>query len=329
LDGRGFRAVKHGIDAIYAQGYERRLNEWLGVKFDWRPDGRAREIVGIDQGLLTEASSRRRDVVEGAQRLITQYRQRHGVEPSPAVRTKLARAAALSTREVKSTLGPGEQIRRWCAPRGARLERALAEVAHRAGLVARDRYPDQRHQPIRSLDEVLAAAVEAVQAGHATWDVGLLQKAIADELTRTPNVATEPLPEMTARVLADPRGFGIVLVSAPDPVPVPAQLRRADGKSVYRPHHDERYTTTTQLSTESAIVLAARTPSAPTVDRVTAQRLPRELDSAGLAPDQVAAVIGIVSSGRAADVLIGPPVPVSPTRSGCSPTPGRGMWAGG
>jgi conjugative relaxase-like TrwC/TraI family protein len=306
LDGRGFRAVKHGIDAIYAQGYERRLNAWLGVQFGWRPDGRAREILGIHRSLLTEASSRRRDVTDSVGRLIAEYQQRHGYEPSPAVRTKLSRAAALSTRAAKSSMAPGEQIRRWCGPRRTRLAHALGEVAHRAGLVARDGHPDQRHQPTRSLDEVLRAAVEVVQASHATWDVGLLQKAIGDELTHTPSAASEPLPELTARVLADPRRFGIVLVSASDPVPVPERLRRADGKSIFRAHHDERYTTTAQLSVENGIVVAARAPGAPTVDPATARRLPAELDSAGLAPDQVAAVVGIVSSGRAADVLIGP-----------------------
>ncbi|MGQ0480399.1 MAG: MobF family relaxase [Pseudonocardia sp.] len=306
LDGRGFRAVKHGIDAIYAQGYERRLNEWLGVEFGWRPDGRAREILGIDQQLLAEASSRRRDVTDGVARLISEYRQRHGYEPSPAVRTRLARVAALSTRAAKSDLGPGEQIRRWCAARRFRLERTLTDVVHRAALVVRYGHPDQRHQPTRAIEAVLTAAVEAVQAAHATWDVGLLQKAIADELTNTAFTDAETLPDLTARVLADPERFGIVLVSATDPVPVPAELLRADGKSIYRAHRDERYTTTAQLSLENGIVVAARAPGAPAVVPEVLRGLARELDSAGLAPDQASAVVGIVSSGRAGDVLIGP-----------------------
>ncbi len=306
LDGRGFKAIKHGIDAIYAQSYERHLRDSLGVRFEWRPDGKAREIVGIERRLLTEASSRRHDVVEGAEKLIAEYQQRHGHQPSPAVRTKLSRAAALSTRAAKSHLAPLEQIRRWCAPRTVRLSQSVAEVEHHGGHAAPAGYRDQRNQPTRSLDIVLAAAVSAVQQRHATWDVGLLQKAIADELTRTPCGVTEPLPQLTARVLADPQRFGIVQVSASDPVPIPEQLRRADGKSRYRPHHDERYTTTAQLGVETGIIVAARTLGAPALDPHTANGLRRELDSAGLAPDQVAAVVGIVSSGRAADVLIGP-----------------------
>jgi conjugative relaxase-like TrwC/TraI family protein len=300
LDGRGFRAVKHGIDAIYAQTYEQLLAEWLGVRFEWRPDGRAREILGIDQQLLVEASSRRQDVVEGVEKLVADYRQRHGYEPSPATRKKLARVAAMSTRAAKSSLAPVEQIRQWTAPRLTRLQRALREVEHRA------RGRDQRNPPAQNVERMLAAAVETVQAEHATWDVGLLQKAIAEQLTRTPCAVSKTLPELTARVLAEPVRFGIVLVSAPDLAPVPAELRRADGKSRYRPHHDERYTTRGQLDLETGIVAAARTPGAPALDHTVLARVGREVDSAGLSPDQAAAVIGILSSGRTADVLIGP-----------------------
>jgi conjugative relaxase-like TrwC/TraI family protein len=300
VDGRGFRAVKYGVDAIYAQAYEQRLTEWLGVRFEWRPDGRAREILGVDQQLLAEASSRRQDVVEGVENLVAEYRQRHGYEPSPATRTRLARVAAMATRAAKSSLAPAEQIRQWCAPRLARLGWSLREAEHRATL------RDQRNQSVRTVEAMLAAAVEAVQAQHATWDVGLLQKAIADELTRAPCAVSETLPELTTRVLAEPTRFGLVLVSAPDPVPVPSQLRRADGKSRYRPHHDERYTTLAQLDTETGIVAAARTPGAPALDPVVLLRVGREVDSAGLSHDQAAAVLGILSSGRSADVLIGP-----------------------
>lgn len=217
LDGRGFKAIKHGIDAIYAQSYERHLSESLGVRFEWRVDGQAREIVRVERQLLTEASSRRADVVEGAEKLTAEYEQRHGHQPSPAVRTKLTRAAALSTRAVKSKLAPVEQIRRWCTPRAARLRQLVAEVEHHGRYAARVGCRDQRNQSIRALDDVLAVAVAAVQRRHATWDLGLLQKAIADELTRAPFAVDEPLPQLTARVLADPKRFGIVLVNAPGP----------------------------------------------------------------------------------------------------------------
>jgi conjugative relaxase-like TrwC/TraI family protein len=96
LDGKGFRAVKHGIDALYAQGLERRLGKSCGVVFGLRPDGRAREIVGIDQSLLGEASSRHSAVVEHLRELVVEYRDRHGHDPGPAARTKLGRQAALA-----------------------------------------------------------------------------------------------------------------------------------------------------------------------------------------------------------------------------------------
>ena len=67
---------------------------------------------------------------------------------------------------------------------------------------------------------------------------------------------------MTAQVLANPARYGIVPLTASDPVPIPVELRRADGKSWLQPHHDERYTTVEQLNLETGIVAAARTTNA-------------------------------------------------------------------
>jgi hypothetical protein len=51
LHGRGFAPLKHGIDAIYRRALERELADRVGVVFAQRPDGKAREIRGIDTRL--------------------------------------------------------------------------------------------------------------------------------------------------------------------------------------------------------------------------------------------------------------------------------------
>jgi conjugative relaxase-like TrwC/TraI family protein len=306
LDGRGFAAIKHGVDAIYVRAYERRLGESLGMVFAQRPDGKAREVMGVDQRLLAAASSRHVDVVDRVGELVEQYVARHGREPSPGVRAGLSRAAALATRAAKSQLSPGVQIERWCASRRAELRTALAQVGESAAVAGEYGHPDQRNHPERTLREVLCAAVERAQGKHATWTVGNLIEAIDWELTMTPGLRETPAQELAGEVLAHPNRYGIALLSAPEVGEVPAQLRRADGKNRYRPHHYERYATLDQLDAETGIVAMARAAGAPALVGPQVELVRVELDAAGLGPDQRDAVLQILTSGRAGDVLIGP-----------------------
>src|SRR5581483_7578908 len=102
--------------------------------------------------------------------------------------------------------------------------------------------------------------------------------------------------------------FGIVQVSAPEPglIPIPEQLRRGDGTSVLRPHRDQRYASVDQLDLENRIVALARAGGAVALTPAQLISVRVRCDAAGLTADQTAAVIGIVSSGRVGDVLIGP-----------------------
>jgi conjugative relaxase-like TrwC/TraI family protein len=308
LDGRGFRAVKHGIDAIYTRALEQRISQWCGVEFAERADGRAREILGIDRQLLAEASTRRSEVVAHLETLVAEYRDRYGHDPGPAARTKLGRTAALATRDAKSEQSSDAQIAAWCAPRRARLLQTLDQTAA-AGREWAYRGRDQRNHPETVRDVALRSAVEVVQGRHGSWDVGLLMAAIADELARTPGLEHDAadLPGFADQVLHAPARFGIVQVSAPEPalIPLPDQLRRPGGGSVLRPYRDQRYTTVAQLSVENGIIALAAARNAPVVDADAVQRVRGRCDSAGLGHDQAAAVVGILSSGRVGDVLIG------------------------
>ena len=59
LDGRGFSPVKQAVAAAYDRALEEELVRERGVVFADRPDGKAREIVGVDPELCAEASTRR------------------------------------------------------------------------------------------------------------------------------------------------------------------------------------------------------------------------------------------------------------------------------
>ena len=73
LDGRGFAPVKQAIAAAYERALEEELVRERGVVFADRPDGKAREIVGVDPELCAEASTRRAQTLAKAEELTALY----------------------------------------------------------------------------------------------------------------------------------------------------------------------------------------------------------------------------------------------------------------
>jgi conjugative relaxase-like TrwC/TraI family protein len=304
LDGRGFSPIVEGADAIYLKDLERGMEAGFEVVFGLRPDGKAREIMGVDQRLLTEASSQRGQVLERSAVLVAEYRARWGHEPGPAAMKSIRQAAALETRADKTSLAPEEQIMNWNGTRFDRLATMLSDTAERVRTAARGGHPDQRGYELRAREQVLAAAVAAVQVKYATWTVGNLIKEIKQQQDQTPAVTGDPN-VLVLEVLGDGFRYGVVSVAAPDPGVVPVEVQRPDGKSDYRAVNDDRYSTAGQLRTELAVVAAAGEVGAPALEGPELELARVELIAAGLGPDQLAAAMGILSSGRRGDVLIG------------------------
>jgi conjugative relaxase-like TrwC/TraI family protein len=320
LDGRGFRPVKEAMATAYERALEEELVADQGVVFADRPDGKAREIVGVDPELCAEASTRRAQTLARAEELTAQYVDRNGHEPDAAARKAILHDAAMSTRKAKEGVAGPAAVAAW-GSQGDRTERlvatleAVADAAEHAAAVGHPdvvsglRFDPQVPEQRRAL---LAAAIADVQHEYATWTVGNLVAAIDRRIVAVPAEAAgagrPAYLEGLAREAVEPgNGLGVALLTAPDPVEVPAELRRPqDGRSIFRPHIDERYATLAQLAIEERIVVGARQLTAPAIVGPELELLRVELAAAGLGADQVEAVAGIVSSGRAGDVLIGP-----------------------
>lgn len=318
LDGRGFRPVKEAIAAAYERALEEDLVRERGVVFADRPDGKAREIVGVDPELCAEASTRRAQTLAKADELTATYVARNGREPDAAARKAILHDAAMATRKPKEGLAGPAAVAAWGRDRAARLVATLESVADAAEAAAAAGHPDVvsglRLDPAVPAQRaaLLGAAVADVQHEYATWTVGNLVAAIDRRVGPLPaEAAGDGRPaylEQLAREALEPGNrHGVVLLTAADPVAVPDELRRPqDGRSVFRPHCDERYATLAQLAAEERIVVGAQQLTAPAIAGPELELLRVELAAAGLSADQVDAVVGIVSSGRAGDVLIGP-----------------------
>jgi len=54
------------------------------------------------------------------------------------------------------------------------------------------------------------------------------------------------------------RDLAVVPLIVPELIPVPAELRRDDGRSAFEPHRPERYATARQLEREKSLLALAR-----------------------------------------------------------------------
>jgi hypothetical protein len=116
----------------------------------------------------------------------------------------------------------------------------------------------------------------------------------------------------------------VICLEAPEPAEVPASLRRADGRSVYRRHGGTRYATRAQLIMEGRM-RAQASADAPRLTRAqAAHALGADLDrldaalagharqtlaqrtGSGLREDQAAAALSVLADGRRVSVINAP-----------------------
>jgi conjugative relaxase-like TrwC/TraI family protein len=309
LDSRAMHRMKPAAGAVAERVMEEHLTASLGVRFATRPDGKAREILGIPRDVLDLFSSRRRAITQKTASLVREFTAFHGREPNALELDRLQRQATFATRKTKSHEGETveQRLARWDQELRAEVAGGLAKVAKDV-LDLAQRRPET---PVWSPTAVLETALAEVQARGASWTKAELAKAVSDalpdllgglnaaEITRLINGLTA---EGTAR--------GAVPVTAPGPAAdsLPDDLRLANGQSMYDPPGARRYSTTGHLATEQALAGAARKGGAAAVSRELATAFLVELGESGieLGADQAAAVRGVPTSGAQVEVLVGP-----------------------
>jgi len=76
LDSRALHAVRREVAAVAERVTEENLTRSLGLTFALRPDGKAREIVGVPESVIALFSHRRRAITAATERLLAAYRRR-------------------------------------------------------------------------------------------------------------------------------------------------------------------------------------------------------------------------------------------------------------
>ncbi|MEU4235552.1 MobF family relaxase [Nonomuraea sp. NPDC026600] len=315
LDGASLFRARRAAAAVYERGLEQRMENAFAVAYALRPDGKAREIVGISEEERAKLSTRSEQVSKEFDLLVEKYKERHGgEEPSAYGRTLLQQAAARNSRARKELIASSSELfARWERMVGQRLKTTLAAIVDRAeaaAVEARGEGDAERWET----EVVIQQAIERVQDAQATWTrsdlMFVLNEVLPDRLG--PSVlaqtgyTTALLEELADEALSG--RYGTVMVRGMELLEVPEELRRADGRSMYRPGADERYATVAHLSAEQLVETRARSRGAKALppDAVAAVLTGAEQDGRPLGEEQAEVVSSVLGGGRDLDVVVGP-----------------------
>jgi hypothetical protein len=309
IDGRSIYRWRAGGAAVGERTCEERLAHTIGVRLGMRPDGKAREVLGVAPQAMDLISSRRRAVTAKAAELIDAHEQRTGRAANGLMRDRLQRQATFATRRAKSHDGETREEVLDRVEQQVRTEVAggLSGVAQ-AALAARDAAPSgQTWSP----QAVIETALEEVQASKAGWTesdlIRALNAALPDNLGLTDGrQVAELLTSLTGQALQ----YAQPLDGArPGDEALPAALRLDNGASCYQAPGARLYATPGHVRTERALLEASAVADGAALRPEQARRFLAELAGSGikLGADQAAAVRGVLTSGARVETLVGPP----------------------
>lgn len=303
LDSRALHAHRGAAGAIAERVMEAYLDQAVGVWFDTRPDGRAREVVGVSEEMRERFSSRRRAIGPKAEQLVSVFRDRYGRDPGGLELRDIWQQATLATRKAKSHDGQSheQQLDRWAVLAEGLKVGGLTQVAH--DVLAR---AGQRPEAaVWSQRDVIERALARVAASKATWSRSDLTRAISDELPGRLGLGPDEIWPLLDG-LTDVALESAVLVSIEEPVAdAPAELVLADGRSALSAPGSARYATRGQIAAERTLRAAAVARGAAVVTTEVADAVIARFAESGcaLGADQAAAARGVLTSGAWVEVI--------------------------
>ncbi|WP_300007459.1 MobF family relaxase [Pseudonocardia sp.] len=309
LDSKALYKFRPAAAAVAERTTEERLTHALGMLVATRPDGKAREVVGVPQQAMDLISTRRRKVTAKAAELIEAFEQRYGQAPNGLQRDRLAQQATLITRKAKSHTGETREqlLDRIDGRIRADVTGGLASVAH-AALDAREQGgPTPMPWSPGAVIELALAEVQKRKAGWTRADLASAINAALPDYLGLPE-GTD-VARLLDRLTDEALRYATVLDEArPGDELLPADLRLANGQSPYQAPGAQLYATPEQVRTERALVAATAAGGAAALPGPAARRFLEQLRESGLelGVDQAAAVRGVLTSGAQVESLVGP-----------------------
>ncbi len=303
LDSRAIHKLRAAAAAIGERVMEAHLTGSLGIEFATRPDGRAREVLGVSRAVMDLFSSRRHAVTTKVAEVLAGFRRRYGREPAPAERFQICQQTTLTTRAGKSHDGEtrAEQLDRWTTQCADAVTGGLARVAH--DVLGRAQHA--RPATTWSARDVIARALAAVAETKQAWTRSDLMRAISDALPGNLGLAPDEIQPLLDALTDTALTEAVPVTTGADTTHLPAAGLLDNGQSAHTAPGAQLWTTTGVLSAEHALRAAAVTRGAPTLTAAAADAVVARFAESGrkLGADQAAALRGVLTSGAYLEVL--------------------------
>jgi hypothetical protein len=307
LDGRPVFSSVTGLSAHYNALLADRLSREIGIEWELRQRGVDHnpqwEVVGVSDALITEFSSRTREIELKKDELIAAYVARHGRMPTPKTIVELRAQATLATRPPKGTRSLTDLTAEWRRRASARVGADVTAWA--AALLGAGGAPlTVDDVPLAAIEAIGADVVAAVEVKRAVWNHWNLL-AEASKQTMDLRFATTSDREAVVSMVVDAAQGKSVSLTPPELAISPVRFQREDGTSLFRPRHSAKYSSTGIIEAEARLLARSEATTAPTVRPSALARV--LMHSKGrLSSQQRAALESLTTSGRQLDLLVGP-----------------------
>ncbi len=291
LDARGLYRNARAAGVEFQTFLRSALCASLGVEFGEVDANGQADIVGIDQAVLDEFSTRSVDIEAALGEWTVGFVERECRNPTAAEVGKAHKTITLATRPAKpDEVGhPTSTLRAGWRARADRLVDVDQMIASVLGNV-----PSPAVIVCPSVDEVL----EAVETRHAEWSESQLIEQIAARTTGPdPATIADTIEEVRREAMASAGVIDLCPEIEPGDV-----VRASDGRSVGLPPSAVRYTTSSHLRREVELVEWAMVPAMARHRRHDS--VPEVL--AGLDASQADAVAMMLGSTRPVVMVVGP-----------------------
>ncbi|WP_393101431.1 MobF family relaxase [Streptomyces sp. LN325] len=312
IDGQEIFRHTKAAGHIAEKAWDEALYRKMGIRTAMRPDGMAREVVGISEEKRDKYSSRRQTITKGTAELAKAYEEREGRAPGAHELARMAQWVNLAERKNKVDAVPREQLltqwetdmvadtRESLADIPAEVERATADLERRQA----DLESGLEFDPVK----VVRTAVENAQDQKSAWRRGDLIVEITKQLPDCLGGLERDQVRALVNELADAAlqsgtDTAVVRLTPRNLVPLPQELTREDGLSIYARHGARRYATEAHLQREGRVIEQATELGAPAVSR---EAIDAAVANAGLNEGQERAFRSILASGRRMEVVAAP-----------------------